>query len=189
MLLTESFYRAITSDTASAPEAFATAASSAQDLLEDALDRVGQLEQAERTETLELGPGGWLWPTCTPVISASDGWQVIDNGLRGGSIDLGSFVALLGTELPTDVTVTYVGGWTAATLPGYARHDLAWVTFALLHPPDTATLTAVPAGANAASVGDVSVSWGAGGNPGTAAVIAAVSWSPETLKLRGTPPP
>lgn len=189
MLLTHDYYQAITGDTASSPDAFATAASSAQDLLEDALDRVGTLEQAERTETLELDATGWLYPTATPLVSAEGGWQVRDNGLHGGTVDLGTWVGLLGTEYPTTVDVTYIGGWTADTLPGYARRDLATVTYGLLHRPDITALTSIPVGATSAKVGDVSLSWGEGGNPGAGAVLAAVTWSVETLKLRGTPPP
>lgn len=186
MLLTESYYRAITGDTATSAQAFATAASSAQDLLEDALDRVGLLELDERTETLDIDPAGYVYPSATPLVSASDGWQVVDDSLRGGTVDLGSFVALLGSELPTSTEVTYVGGWTSSTAHAYMRTDLAWAAFALLHQADPTALAAIPAGASSASVGDVSISWAASRGSGTPSNPVDLSfWSPETMKHRG----
>lgn len=188
MLLTHDYYQALTGDTASTPEAFATAASSAQDLLEDALDRVGELEHGARTETLEVDACGYVYPAATPLISADGGWQVIDDSLRGGQVDLGSFVALLGEELPNTTTVTYTGGWTSETAHGYMLSDLAWAAYALLHRGDPTALAAIPAGATAASVGDVSVSWGAGGAPGGPQGAVPVSfWSDETMKHRRGP--
>jgi hypothetical protein len=190
MLLTHDYYMAVTGDTASSAEAFATAASSAQELLEDAVGRVGQLEHAERTETLTLEADGYLYPRAVPLVDADAGWQVRDNALHGGSIDLASFVGLLGTEYPTDVTVTYRGGYTTATLPEYAMRDLALATYLLLHPMDLVAATAIPAGATSASVGDVSLSFGPAGASGSIGRIGAqIVFSAETLALAGVPAP
>lgn len=189
MLLDHDYYKAITGDLASSPEAFASAASSAQDLLEDALDRVGLLESAVRTESMPVSDSGYVYPTATPVTVA-DGWTIRDNSLLGGRTDLGEWVGLIGSDEPAYTDVTYTGGYTWATLPEYARRDLASATWALLHPPDLSSTTATPAGASSVSVDDVSISWGAGGAPGSSAtVLRAVVWSPETMKLRGVPAP
>jgi hypothetical protein len=190
MLLTHDYYMAVTGDTTSSAEAFATAASSAQELLEDAVGRVGLLEHGERTETLTLEADGYLYPTAVPLVDADAGWRVKDNALHGGSLDLGTWVGLLGTEYPTDVTVTYRGGYTTATLPEYAMRDLAAATHVLLHPADLTATSAIPAGATSASVGDVSLGFGADGAGGSSAtLLAAVTWSAETLQLAGVPSP
>jgi hypothetical protein len=189
MLLTESYYRAVTGDTSTSTETFASAASSAQELCEDALDRVGMLELGERTETLEVAPAGYLYPTATPLISA-DGWTVDGYALRGGSSSLTAWVGWLGSDLPATVDATYVGGYTTATAPEYLLRDLAFATYALCHPPDLGAMSVIPAGASAVSVGDVSVSFGSGGAPGTMGGLGvSITWSAHTMQLRAVPSP
>lgn len=188
MLLTWDYYQAITGDTTTDDAAFASAASSAQDLVEDALDRVGHLEQAERTETLEVGPDGVLYPTATPLVDVP-GYATIGDVVYGASSDLSTWVGLLGSSAPATVELTYTGGYTSDTAPEYLLRDLAAATYAILHPPDLSATSAIPANATSASVGDVSLGFGAAGAGGSSAsLLPSITWSAQTMQLREVEP-
>lgn len=174
MLLTAARYQAITGDKATNQIAVTAAVELATERLEDALGR--ELASAERTESLWPDRGGWLWPTVTPITACAD-YTIDGNGLIG----------VFGPGWPDEtgrVPVTYTGGWVersanpsaANRLPTYIEDDLAWATWALLHPDTSATQ--YPAGATAVRLGDASVTFGPDGppRPGT-----GIKWSRRTL--------
>lgn len=189
MLLTLATYRTTTGDLDTTSEAFATAAAEAQTLLEDALGRPGLLESDERTESLELHGGGYVYPNATPVTDAP-GLVVHDDIIYGATLDVVDVVLIeWSSSAPQRAEVTYTGGFTTATAPGYMLRDLAFATWAVLHPDDLAASSAIPAGATSAKVGDVAISFGDGGAPGSDGRIgAAIGWSAETLRHRPVSP-
>lgn len=188
MLLTETYYRNITGDTDTPADAFATAASVAQDLLEDALSVPGFLESAERTETLAIHDGAVCYPTATPITDAP-GFTVVDgNTLYGVTSDLPAFVGLIDAAAPASAEVTYTGGWTADTAPGYMRRDLAFVTWAILRPAAVLQLGQLAGSPTSASVGDVSVSYGPSGAAPDGLAVVGVEWSRFTMRHRSIEP-
>lgn len=180
MLLTVETYRVITGDSTSASAEVERAASAAQELLEDKLGRRDKLELEERTEVCPYEADGTIYPQATPVISAGD-LDVFDDTVYGSTPDSDVFRGVFEHTTPKVVTLTYVGGYSAATAPRYMLTDLAWCAFALLRPENRQLLASV-AGAEAAQLGDASVRWGSGGAPAPADVVA--SWSDETLRHR-----
>jgi hypothetical protein len=177
MLLTEARYQAITGDRATNQVAFTAAVELAVERLEDALDR--GLAEEERLEDMWPDRGGWLWPRCTPITVCAD-YTIDGDGL------IGTF----GPSWPDQtgkVAVTYTGGWVersanpsaANRLPTYIEDDLAWATWALLHPD--ASAARYPAGATSVRLGDASVSFGPDGapRPGT-----GIKWCRRTLSHR-----
>jgi hypothetical protein len=188
MLLTETYYRNITGDTATPADAAVANASAAQDLLEDALGVPGFLESATRTETLTVHGGGVAYPTACPITDAP-GYTVLDgNTLYGATSSLTSFVALIGSDLPATAEVTYTGGWTDETAPGYMRRDLAFVTQAILTPAAVLQLGQIPGNPTSASVGDVSVSYGPNGAAPDGLALVGVEWSYFTMRHRDITP-
>lgn len=63
-------------------------------------------------------------------------------------------------ELFGKATVLYFGGWTAESVPYNVERAIAWCALSCANPG----ASPVPAGATSVHVGDVSVSFGAGGN-------------------------
>jgi hypothetical protein len=189
VLLTLAKYQTTTGDVTTSSDAFATAAAEAQSLLEDALGRPGLLESAERTESLELHGGGYVYPNAVPVTDAP-GLVVHDDIIYGATLDIDDLPLIeWSISSPQRASVTYTGGWTSATAPGYMLRDLAFATWAVLHPEDLAEAAAIPAGATAAKVGDVALSFGADGAPGSSGRIgASIAWSAETLRHRPVTP-
>lgn len=188
MLLSETYYRNITGDTDTPADAFATAASAAQELLEDALGVPGFLESAARTETLTVYEGGICYPTACPITIA-EGFTVVDsNTLYGATPDLPAFVGLIGSVVPASADVTYTGGWTSDTAPGYMRRDLAFVTWAILRPASILALGQLAGSPTSASVGDVTVSYGANGAAPDGLAVIGVNWSHFTLRHRPVEP-
>lgn len=188
MLLSETYYRNITGDTDTPADAFATAASAAQDLLEDALGVPGFLESAVRTETLTVYQGGICYPTATPITIA-EGFTVVDgNTLYGVPPDVPAYIGLIGSVVPASAAVTYTGGWTSDTAPGYMRRDLAFVTWAILRPAGVLALGQLPGSPTSASVGDVTVSYGAAGGAPNGLAVVGVEWSHFTIRHRQVEP-
>lgn len=183
MILTFEYYQQITGDTDTPAEAFATAASAAQDLLEDALGVPGFLESAERTETLTVYDNGAVYPTATPVTVA-DGYTVHDDVLYGATADFPAFVGLIGAEIPPTVDVTYTGGWTGDSAPGYMRRDLAFVTWSILRPAYVLSIGQLAGSPTSASVGDVTVSYGSSGAAPDGLAVIGVDWSYFTMRHR-----
>lgn len=165
-------YRTITGDTASASGLVEQALADAQQDLEEDLDR--PLDSEERTERLRLVSTerhGWVvYPSAHPVTDAGD-LTIAGNAVYGAS-PIGS--PLLGGDDPGFASVTYTGGYTSSSVPRCIEQDIAWAARARLHPT-----VPVPVGATAVSLGDASVSFGAGGARGSAA-----NWSRQTLRYR-----
>lgn len=183
MLLATETYRAITGDTASTAGAVASAASAAQDLLEEDLNRVGYFESAERSEVCLLAPDGTLYPTATPITAVTGGYEVVDNVVYGAVPDTAAFTGLIdATVSPKRATVTYTGGYTQASCPEHVLRDLAWVTYAILNKTAAQQATAGTVQAQSVRLGDVAVTYGAGGAESATDVI--VEWSRSTRKLR-----
>jgi hypothetical protein len=188
MLLSFDYYQAITGDTDTPVEAFATAASAAQDLLEDALGLPGFLESKVRTEELVVHDGV-VYPTATPVTVA-EGYTVVDDTLYGATPDLSSWVGGIDalTTRPTTASITYTGGWTGETAPGYMRRDLAFVTWSILRPAYVLSVGAIAGSPTSASVGDVSVSYGSSGAAPDGLAVLGVDWSYFTMRHRPVEP-
>lgn len=165
-------YRTITGDTASASGLVEQALADAQADLEEDLDR--PLESAERTERLRLYSTtrhGWVvYPRAHPITDAGD--LTIAGAAVYGASPLGS--PIFGGDDPGFAEVTYTGGYTASTVPRCIEQDIAWAAHTRLHPA-----VPVQVGATAVSLGDASVSFGAGGARGTAA-----NWSRQTMRYR-----
>lgn len=180
MLVTVERYQVITGDTDTPSTAVEERIADATALLEDELAR--PLEEAERTERM-YPLAGVFYPLATPITDAGD-WAVdgatLRYGVFGGVPDW-----LSGTDF---VEVTYTGGYVERSenpdepnrLPAHVERDLAWAAYALGRPQPA--LASVPAGANAASVGDVSLSSSSAG--GLSAASVGVAWSKATLRLR-----
>lgn len=187
MLLETQTYRDITGDTTSASAAVASAASAAQDLLEEELRRPGYLESQERSEVCILAPDGTLYPTATPITSISGGYEVVDDVVYGAVPDVASFTGLIDTSVsPKRATITYTGGYTAGTVPECILRDLAWVTYAILNAQTAAQGAAVAVQAQSVRVGDVAVTYGASGQ--SAASLTGVRWSDATLRYKDRRP-
>lgn len=171
-LVTLARYRTITGDTASASGIVNAALADAQTDLEEELDR--PLESAERTERLRIYPshrhGLVVWPSAQPVTDAGD-LTIAGNAVYGAS-PLGS--PLLGGEDVGFASVTYTGGYTTSTVPRCIEQDIAWNARQRI-----AAQAPVPVGATAVSLGDASVSFGAGGARGVSG-----NWSRQTLRYR-----
>lgn len=181
MILTREYYQLITGD-ATSPAQFASAASAAQELLEDELGRRGRLELAERTEPCDVYPDGTIYPQATPILSVVGGALVHDDVVYGASPDSNLFTGFFPGPDPSIVTLTYTGGFDSVSAPECMRRDLAWVTYAILRPAAVAGLSNF-VGASSVSVGDVSVAYGQGGAVAGASVTGVV-WSDATLRYR-----
>lgn len=187
MILTHTYYQRITGDTTTPEGAFATAASSAQELLEDDLSRVGLLELGERTEQCEVLGTGQLFPAAVPVVSVTGDPTVVDDVVYGATPDANVLSGWFPGGEPRHASVTYVGGFDASSAPEHMLRDLAFVTYAILRPSVMVGMVAIPAGAQSVQVGDVAVSYGPGGAGGGASV-AGVRWSPATWRHRRRDP-
>jgi len=183
-LVTFARYQAITGDIDTPEYLVSARIEYAVELLEDELAR--PLAAAERTEELWPTRDGRLWPTATPITDS--GGYFVDGLALHASLFPAVFDFVGGT---TAVTVTYTGGWVERTanpvadnrLPTCIERDLAFAAMALAD-PTAGSLSGLPAGVTAATVGDVSVTFGPGG--AGAASESQVSWSDETLAYRYT---
>lgn len=190
MLLTTSYYRDLTGDTASPDAAVASAASAAQDLLEADLARSGYLESEERSEVCLLYPDGTLYPTATPITAIDGGYTVVDDTVYGAVPDVVEFTGLIDTTRePKRATITYTGGYTTATCPEPVLQDLAWATYAILNGTSskTSAATSATAGASSVRLGDVAITWPAGALPSNPSRLG-LAWSEATWRLRNREP-
>lgn len=176
MIVTIARYRAITGDTASSDTAVSARIEEATDMLIDDLGR--ELEEAERTESLQPTRDGYLWPSCVP-ITACTGYTIDGHGVWG----------TFGPAWPNLtglVELTYTGGWVERSanpnadnrLPAYIERDLCFAAYELGHAQPAGS---VPAGATSVRLGDASVTFGPDGppRPGT-----APKWSRQTMRWR-----
>lgn len=156
-------YRRLVKDTTSSDADVTTALDEAQQLFEEMTSR--NFEQAQRTEVMRLYYNGRVYPKAFPISDvANSPGAVID----GASIILGygfqyatgvnPFVSGFGadtTNYQPQVTMTYTGGYTDATMPMEVKRAVAQMAYNALNP---VTLVGVPVGANNVRVGDLSVS-------------------------------
>jgi hypothetical protein len=183
-LVTVGQYRTITLDTTSSDVAISGALIEAQTMVEEYLGR--QLTSRQRTEVLLIDRTGRVRPSAVPITSVSVP--------VGATIDRFTITDVDPDETPspffwTDpvtwgswqprATVTYVGGFTSATLPATIRRRIAVEAWSLLHPSD---LSAVASGAQSVSVGDASITFGAGGAPGALSVVTERALRPWRLR-------
>lgn len=186
LLVTVERYQVITGDTSTAASAASAAIEDATSLLSEALGRPEALKSAERTEIVHVDAGGVCRPLAVPITVAA-GYDFDTAALYGASPDSTPFRGLLASELPSTLSVTYTGGWVerwanlgaANALPASMEADIAWCAHARLRPGQG---LAVPAGASSVSVGDASVSFGAGGAP--ARSESGYAWSKGTMKWK-----
>lgn len=164
-LVTVAQYRLVTIDTTSSDAAVTAALQTAEDLLEEYLRR--PLPEAERTETLQLDKLGRIYPSAAPITAVPAGYTIRGTAVFGGDILTNDTLVYnwsydwSAANRPRS-TITYTGGWTAATLPETIRQVIAQVAYDLLHPSPTT----VPAGATSVSTGDASMTFGPdGGSP------------------------
>lgn len=187
LLVTVARYQTITGDTTTAASAASAAIEDATDMLSEALGRPGALKSEARTEVMRVGANGDLHPLAVPVTAVTGYSSFSTHTIYGASADAGLPLGLIGTDLPSTVTVTYTGGWLERSanppgpsrLPAYMERDIAVAAYHILR-PGAALL--VPAGASSASVGDASVSFGAGGSPSGGS--SRITWSAETLRWK-----
>lgn len=124
-------YQLYTGDYTTSDSAVGEATSEAEGLIAEFLGRAG-ISRGTYTERLRIfydpaatglfGPSGWVYPTAKPVVSVSvpTGVTVLSDGVtvRDVSPDADP-IGLFGSPIQLDrhATLTYVGGWTAATCP------------------------------------------------------------------------
>lgn len=157
-------YRLRTGDEDSAASSVSAALLEGESLLEEHLRR--QLPLEERTGTFLIYPDGYVYPDAYPVVSAAGHTLDGSRAVGGATPDGGPFVGVWEPSTAARATVTWVGGFTAATFPvtlQQAIYDLAR--------SDLSDLPSAPAGTSA-SVGDVSISGTVG--DASAAIDAAV---------------
>lgn len=170
-LVTVADYRRIVRiDTTSTDAAVTGALAEAQRLVEEYLGR--QLEEDERTEELMIGRAGVVYPSAVPIASVSvpSGTTIRGHTIEGISPDEVFEVWPGGTA-----TVTYIGGFTYATLPASIRRRIAFEAYAILTVDPS-----VPANARSVSVGDAAITYdtssGAGGELSAATMRALRPW-------------
>lgn len=156
-------YRRITLDTTSTNSAISGALVEATGLVEEYLGR--WLASMQRTETLAIDNWGRVHPRAVPITAvATTGLTIQGYALAGATADeLTSFLIEPIRGSPAQATVTYTGGFTSATLPKTILRRIAWEAYAILRADQ---LAMVPSGAQAVSIGDASVTFGAHGPPG-----------------------
>ncbi len=148
-------YRVYTADWTTAGTVVTGAFVEAEEQLEDQLRR--RLPSEERIEPMRIYPDGRVYPKAYPITACAS--MVIDGrSLVGATPDATPFIGVFEQLDVPLATVTYTGGFTdrngAAPLPitlEYALYDLARAL--------AQDAPAVPVGATAASVGDVSVTF------------------------------
>lgn len=118
MLITEAYYRSITSDYSTAASAVSSNIDEAQALIEDNLKR--QLDHGTYTEVLELW-GTTVYPSVTPLITSTDG----DIHPQAAAIDVSDTGNASSFGGKSYCPTTYVGGYTVDTLPAKLKIAIA----------------------------------------------------------------
>lgn len=150
-LVTVSRYQLITGDTTSATATVEDALEDAQGLAEEFLRR--ELTSQERTESLQVYPGARVYPSVTP-ITAADGYDIDGYSLIGVAPDLSPFPFDPPSSRGVMGSVTYTGGYSAATLPKTIERVIARTAYQQLHPE-----TLQPAGATSIRLGDAAITY------------------------------
>lgn len=158
-LVTPEDYLPVTGDGSQEQSTVQAALDSALGIAQDILGR--QLVKGDYVEILKVYQDGKIYPSATPITSIAspnvDGIVIQGAGVYIGYYDPTPVVADQGwlAGIPPQVTVSYNGGFTAATLPEKLKRALCRIAFNSLHP---SPLVGVPANANAVHVGDVGFS-------------------------------
>lgn len=147
-------YRRLTGDSTTPDATLTSALADAQRLVEEYLRR--PLERAERTEKLRvyrLEDGrSAAYPSATPITAVPAGFVVEGVAVLGEGL-LSGFTPWFGSDR-AHITLTYTGGFVAATLPLTVAREIARLAQQLTQP-----VAAAPAGAKSVRVGDVAVTY------------------------------
>lgn len=180
MLVTVATYRRLTGDTTTIDGDVLAAIADSQELIEETLHRVGFLEEAEHTEYLPVIRGK-AYPTATPVTEAP--YEIQDAGRTLIGLDGYGTDLVLNTYEPYDgvgrASITYTGGYTAATCPMRLKEAICRTAYQQTHPASAVDANLV--GAKSARVGDVSITYG---DAGAGATISALTAS-VAMSIRG----
>jgi hypothetical protein len=149
-LVTVARYRTITGDITTTDAAVTGALVDSQGLIEEWLRR--ELDSTERTETLRLIDGR-VYPKAYPITNAGE-LTIERTRAILGSAEISPPIWNLPSNSDSYATVTYIGGFTAATLPKTLEREIARTAHNILHP------SLIPAGALSVSQGDASVTFG-----------------------------
>jgi hypothetical protein len=151
-------YQRVTGDTTTEVPDLDAALSDAISLVQDEIGRV--LTYGSYVETLRVYSDGKVYPSATP-LAAVIAPNLDQISIQGASIYLGywnpSPLIEWFNAVPPQATVTYTGGYTAATLPVKLRNAIIRTAFNICHP---SPLVGVPAGATSVHVADVGYSGG-----------------------------
>ncbi len=158
-------YRLHTGDLTTNATAVSGSLLEAEEILDDELRRHLALE--ERTDTFRIYSDGRVYPDAWPLISAS--LQIEGRALLGATADVATFVGWWPDCPPDRATVTWTGGYDAATLPRTLRNALYDLARAVGSDPSP-----VPVGALSASVGDVSVTFAEPSEGGLDALVSGL---------------
>jgi hypothetical protein len=178
-VVTVAEYRALTGSAAGTDAAVQAALDETEALVAEYLRR--PLAEAERTETLVVRADGTVWPSATPVESVSEpAGAAVQGGtlIEVGGTAFGPYFVTEGPWPGAKATVTYVGGWSSATLPATVRRAIVTAAKAALEGDTLALAARGPVTAEA--VGDVSRSYaapvGGGGSALPAGVVQGLRW-------------
>lgn len=138
-------YRNLTNDLASFDGDVDEALANAQATLEFETDRL--FEQATRTEVLRVDVDGYVYPKALPIVSVSVPANTTIDGDRVLA-GVSSLTVLLTAN--SDISLTYVGGYTAANMPKSLIKLVARMAYAELF-----FESPFPKGATRVKVGDV----------------------------------
>lgn len=146
MICSRAQYRAITRDFASADADVDEALARAQSRCEELTERLW--EKAERTETLEVRTGGYVYPKAYPVesVSVPDN-AVVSDGQTGIYVGISAGLAwdsVTGAPAVRTTSVTSVGGYEDDEMPAEIVEAVAELAQYKLNPP---TGIGIPAGA------------------------------------------
>lgn len=189
-LITYDRYVTLSGDSTTASAAIEESIDEAERLVSDFLNR--PLEEGTYTEQLFVEADGFSYPSAVPITSvpASADIEIYDDvALRCGAgldfITAGQWDEVGGyqVQLPR-AAITYTGGWTAASVPFGVASTIARLAYAMANPTPFSDDTG---GATSKKVGDVSVTYGAGGAagpaPGRGAIDALVPGGTSQIKV------
>lgn len=153
-LVTVDRYLTLTGDQAHGPSEIQDALDDAQVAIEEYLRR--PLTSQARTETLRIYRGNRVYPSATPISAATD-YDIVGNALVGATADEGPVFITDVSDYPQRATVTYTGGYTAATLPKVLERAIADTAYDALNPSSSSA--SFPAGATSVRLGDAAVTF------------------------------
>jgi hypothetical protein len=166
-------YKLVTGDRFSAEADVLAALARAQSRAEEVTER--KFDRAERTETLVIDEGGYVWPAAYPVVSVTlpstatvgDDAMSIKAGVASWQDAVADLLpAAVSCAVRPRVLTTYTGGYaTVSDAPTGLTDAICELAYRYLNPADTST---IPAGATSVSATGQSVS---GGKLGGAASI------------------